>query len=266
MIHLTTDKRMLEYSSMKPYSNIFCFSTTRHGGYSSGEYASFNCNSFCGDNPAAVEENRKLLCRLMPEQPRRLIIPHQTHQTETRIVDEGFLSHPEEEQRQLLEGIDALTTDCKGVCICVSTADCVPILYYDTRQQAIAAIHAGWRGSVSRIVTRTLQVMRDAYGTRGEDLVACIGPSISPDAFEVGDEVYERFRSEGFDMDCIAIRREKWHINLWEANRFQLLEAGVQSENIELTGICTWMNVGDFFSARRQGIASGRILSGIMLM
>ena len=107
--------------------------------------------------------------------------------------------------------------------------------------------------------------MSEAYGTDARDVVACIGPGISQEAFEVGDEVYAAFRAAGFPMQYIARRYAKWHIDLWEANRLQLLTAGVRQENIELSAICTYANNTDFFSARRQGIHSGRILSGIML-
>ena len=99
----------------------------------------------------------------------------------------------------------------------------------------------------------------------GKDVIACIGPSISLEAFEVGDEVYDCFEQNGFETQRIASRRDKWHIDLWEANRMQLLDFGVLPSNIEVSGICTWKENADFFSARRQGIASGRILSGIML-
>ena len=257
---------MLEYSLMKLYPDIFCFSTTRHGGYSSGEYSSFNCNGYCGDNPEKVSKNRVLLCSLMPQMPHNLIIPHQTHQTAVRKIDDAFLAQNITGQKEDLEGVDALMTDCKGECLCISTADCVPVLCYDRRQKAIAAVHAGWRGTVARIVSRTLEAMAEEYGTKGEDIVACIGPSISESAFEVGDEVYDKFRSEGFDMGQIAVHREKWHIDLWKANRMQLESFGVRPENIQAAGICTWTDNQDFFSARRQGVNSGRILSGIMLL
>ena len=96
-------------------------------------------------------------------------------------------------------------------------------------------------------------------------MVACIGPGISVEAFEVGDEVWKQFAEAGFDMDRIARREDKWHIDLWEANRWLLLNEGVLPYHIEVSGICTWTQHMDFFSARRQGIASGRILSGIMI-
>ena len=105
------------------------------------------------------------------------------------------------------------------------------------------------------------------YGRK--DIVACIGPSISKEAFEVGDEVYEAFREAGFPMDRLAERyleTGKWHIDLWEANRWMLEEFSVPAGQIQIAGICTWKNQEKFFSARRLGIASGRMLSGIMIV
>ena len=163
-----------------------------------------------------------------------------------------------------LQDVDAVVTHLKDFCLCVSTADCVPILLYDRVKEVIAAIHAGWRGTVGRIVEKTLDVMKSQYGTEGEDVMACIGPSISLESFEVGDEVYAAFEEAGFDMSRIARKYEKWHLDLWEANRLQLLAHGVLPEHIEVAGICTYQNHEDFFSARRLGIKSGRILSGIM--
>ena len=92
------------------------------------------------------------------------------------------------------------------------------------------------------------------------------GPGISLDAFEVGDEVYQAFCEAGFPMERIARRDSKWHLDLWEANRLQLLEQGVPEAQVSVAGICTYRQNDRFFSARRQGIRSGRILSGILLM
>lgn len=261
---LTEDKRMLKYGLTELYSNIFCFSTTRYGGYSQGNYASFNCNGYCGDTLENVARNRELLSSLLPVRG-ELVIPHQVHQTEVRVVDDTFLRQGKTEKEALLEGVDALVTDVPEKCLCISTADCIPVLCYDVRHRAIAAIHAGWRGTAARIVSKTLEVMRQVYATEGKDVCACIGPGISLEAFEVGDEVYETFERAGFAMPRISVRRNKWHIDLWEANRMQLLDFGVDASRIEVSGICTFRHNEDFFSARRQGIASGRILSGIMI-
>lgn len=249
---------MLEYGILKPYSNISCFSTTRHGGVGEEAYATFNCTHYCGDHPENVKANLKIVKALLPKRPRVLVIPRQTHTTNVRIITDV----PTEAE---LHEVDAVVTHLKDFCLCVSTADCVPVLLYDKQKQVIAAVHAGWRGTVGRIVEKTLGVMQSQYGSGGKDIVACIGPSISLESFEVGDEVYAAFEEAGFDMTRIARRYEKWHLDLWEANRLQLLAHGVLPENIEVAGVCTYQHHEDFFSARRLGIKSGRILSGIIV-
>ena len=190
MKRLTSDKRMLEYGLMKPYPNISCFSTTRHGGCSEGTYASFNCTHYCGDLQENVEQNKRLLSSLLAQPPRALVIPRQTHSTNVRIV----ASIPEREE---LEDVDALVTREQRLCLCISTADCIPVLLYDEKNQVIAAAHAGWRGTVGCIVGKTVETMKEYYGTDGKDVMACIGPGISLEAFEVGDEVYAAFEEAG---------------------------------------------------------------------
>ena len=255
---LTSHKQMLEYGILKPYSNIFGFSTTRHGGCGEGAYATFNCTHYCEDNPEHVKANLETLSLLLPERPRVIVIPRQTHTTNVQVIKD--VPTPEE-----LQDVDAVVTQLKDFCLCVSTADCVPVLLYDKEKEVIAAVHAGWRGTVGGIVEKTIEVMKSHYGSEGKDLVACIGPSISLESFEVGDEVYAAFEEAGFDMSRIARRYEKWHLDLWEANRMQLLAHGVLPEHIEVAGICTFQHHEDFFSARRLGIKSGRILSGITM-
>ena len=256
---------MLVYCLNESYADIFCFSTTRHGGYSTGQYSSFNCNHYCGDNPENVERNRSLLADIMPFRPNTFVIPHQIHSTEIRTIDSNYLNSDETVRKNMIEGVDAVITNLKGICLCISTADCIPVLCYDVRNKAIAAIHAGWRGTVARIVEKTLRKMHEEYGTRMQDVVAVIGPGISLQSFKVGDEVYQAFQDARFDMNVISRRYSKWHIDLWEANRIQLISAGVNPDNIEVSGICTYTANEDFFSARRLGINSGRIISGIIL-
>lgn len=258
-------RQMLEYSWNELYPDIFCFSTTRHGGCSGGEYASFNCNEHCGDDLRAVVKNWARLLQLLPGKVDALITPHQTHGTVVRVVDEAFWAKTNEERTELLEGVDALITSMRGVCIGAFTADCIPVFCYDARQNVVAVAHAGWRGTCARIVQAVLREMARVYGSKMNDVFAFIGPGISCDAFEVGDEVWEAFHKAGFPMSRISHRRDKWHIDLWEANRLQLLEEGLSENRIQVAGICTWSNNQDFFSARRQGIESGRILNGIMI-
>lgn len=259
---------MLGYEQLSTYSNIFHFVTTRQGGVGEGSYASFNCSPYCGDVVDKVLCNQGLLLKEFPASFQQLIIPRQVHGTKIGVIDQLFLQQPTTVQQELLQGMDALVTNTPGCCICISTADCVPLLVYDRKNRAVAAIHAGWRGTVEGITSKVVQQMRQLYGSCGNDLIVSIGPSISQASFEVGEEVYEAFRNKGFDMLRIATRNRetgKPHIDLWEANRLQLIDKGVPEEQIEVSGICTYIHQERFFSARRLGINSGRILSGIML-
>ena len=165
----------------------------------------------------------------------------------------------------VLEGVDALITNVPGVCIGVSTADCIPILLYDAEHRATAAIHAGWRGTVKCIAQNAIAQMRAAFNTNPRTLRAVIAPGISLQHFEVGDEVYEAFAKAAFPMNDIAQRHDKWHINLPLCNQLQLQELGVKAENIYATDICTYNRCNDFFSARRLGINSGRIFTGVTI-
>lgn len=259
--------------------DVTAFSTTRHGGVSRGEYAEFNVNHYCGDDESDVAANRKALCDRLGITPSQLVYPHQTHGTVVRQIGWEFISLPDNIRNMILDGVDAVTTDVPRVCIGVSTADCIPVLLVDNDHHAVAAIHAGWRGTKDRIVRATIESMMKSFGTQPDKLKAVIGPGISEKNFEVGDEVYKAFAAAGFDMDEIAKRYPvmkqnegndeegqpmRWHIDLWECNKRQLLDCGLQACNIAVTGICTYDNVADYFSARRLGTASGRILTAIM--
>jgi YfiH family protein len=273
---------VLHYYSIA--DGVVAFSSTRYGGISEGNYAAFNVNHYCGDQLAHIVENRRLLCKVLDIDESHLVYPHQTHNTEVRVVDSDLLSLSSEERLRQLEGVDAVVTDLKGVCIAVSTADCIPVLLYDEAHHAVAAIHAGWRGTVARIVEKTVATMQRVYQTNPDQLKAVIGPGICLKNFEVGDEVYAEFEQNGFPMNEIAqqfpttnevqseivngkLSNSKlfWHIDLPACNRLQLVHVGVKNENIHMSNICTYDHVDTFFSARRLGINSGRILTGIML-
>ena len=250
-----TETDIFEYSLD---NRVRAFSTTRKGGVSTGNYSSFNISYYCNDRLKNVQENRNRLSLLLDIPSERIIVPRQVHLTAVQAVT----SHTKNTD---LEDIDAVITNERQLCIGISTADCVPILLYDTTKQAIGAVHAGWRGTVGKIVCKTIQKMQEHYNSFPQDLKAIIGPSISKEAFEVGDEVYDAFATAGFTMSEIAERREKWHIDLWAANFKLLVATGVKMENISVANICTYNHYDTFFSARRLGIDSGRIYTGILL-
>ena len=236
---------------------LTAFSSMREGGYSTGRYGEFNINRYCGDSDEAIRRNREALCRLLSITDDRLLMPHQVHKAEIAVITEPIGMD--------LEGYDALMTNVEEVCIGVSTADCIPVLLYDPRQRAVCAVHAGWRGTVMRIVEQSVARMTEVYGTNPQDLIAQIGPGIHLESFEVGDEVYQAFETEGFPMTLISKKYEKWHIDLPECNRLQLISVGVPETQISVSPVCTYMQSDTYFSARRLGIESGRIFTGIIL-
>lgn len=221
---------MLQFPVLSEDCNISHFVTTRQGGVSKGAYASFNPGEYSGDNPEAVRANRKLLSDAIRIPSERIFAPFQVHGAEVRSIEPSFLSLPLEEQQLYMHGVDALVTDVPEVCIAVSTADCVPVLLYAPDVKAVAAVHAGWRGTVLRIAGKTVRILMDEYGADPRLMKAGIAPSIGPEAFEVGEEVVDAFREAGFEMSCILKRDAdtgKAHIDLWEANRLQLLTEGL---------------------------------------
>lgn len=269
--------KLLEYN-ISPC--VRAFSTMREGGFSKGAYGEFNANAFCGDQKEAVAANRQILANEIGIPQENFVYTHQVHSTFVREVNAHFVSMPKTERQNLLEGVDALVTNLPGYCLCISTADCIPVIIYDEKNQAIACVHAGWRGTLRRIVEVALEKMVNTYGTQPCDCKAVIGPGISLENFEVGDEVYEAFQGAGFDMETIAmrpqgqfavtdnilsIRKEKWHINLPLCNTLQLTNMGVPAENIHNSCICTFDDYEHYFSARRLGIKSGRMITGAMI-
>lgn len=200
--------------------------------------------------------------------PYPVIQGHQIHESRVAVIDRPGMT------REELEGYDAFITKIPGVAIGVRTADCVPVLLYDPEKRVVAAIHAGWKGTVLHISQCAINVMVQDFKCRPESIRAAIGPAIGPDSFQVGEEVATRFKKAGFPVDDIWSFRGPGdgrpmsgghHIDLFKANRWLLEQAGILSENIHECGIDTYTTEA-FFSARREGVECGRIINAIMLV
>jgi polyphenol oxidase len=257
---------MITYNLLNKYNKIAHFCTTRQGGTSVGNYASFNLSPFSGDDMSAVFENQSKLAEWLGIDADKIILPFQTHGTEVKEITDRFFELADEEKRDYLSSVDAIFTRIQKVCIGISTADCVPILFYDPTKQVVAAAHAGWRGTCGRIAEKTIKALVEVYHCEPSDILVIIGPSISAKVYEVGQEVVDNFESAGFEIpEIVEIRNKSIYLDLWKANEQSLLKAGITADNIEVAGICTFTEHERFFSARRLGIKSGRLLSGIML-
>lgn len=174
-----------------------------------------------------------------------------------------------------IEGVDALITNSREVALMTYHADCPSIFLLDPIRKAIGLAHAGWRGTVLEIAAKTAQKMNERYGSRPEDLLAGIGPSIGPCCFEVGEDVAGIFEAmfPEYANDIVHPKTEgqtgddgKWTVDLWEANRRILLDAGLREENITVTDLCTKCREEYFYSHRRQGNARGTMAAFIELI
>jgi len=257
---------MLTYNLLDKYKEIAHFCTDREGGVSMGNYASFNLSPFSGDHTNDCKINISILCKELGIDSEKLIIPYQTHGTKILEIDDSFFQLSNEEKSKALNGIDALFTQTPNVCIGITTADCVPLLFFDPQKQVIAVAHAGWRGTCARIAEITIHSLVNKFNCIPADILVVIGPSISRKVYEVGKEVVTNFENAGFDISKIITTNNKsFYLDLWKANQLSIENTGVLSNHIEISGICTFTEHKRFFSARRLGIKSGRILSGIIL-
>jgi YfiH family protein len=235
--------------------------TSRKGGFSEGLYSSLNMSFNVGDIRERVEQNRQKVASILDIGPEKLLIPSQCHTKNVKQISQNT-------RVEDLADTDALITNIKGHALAVLGADCVPVIIYDPVEQAIAAVHAGWKGTVQNIVAATIEEMVLNYNSKPKNLFAGIGPCISTGMYEVGEEVASGFGSLFGDNPLIVQpgkNTDKFHINLQEANRNQLMQKGVLPLNIEMADICTYNHPEWFFSARRDGAKCGRFASIILL-
>ncbi len=254
--------------------------STRPGGSStvySGQ--SLNLGWTKEDDPARVTENRRIFVEAAgapQESPMRLVTARQTHSKIVKAIgEEGLSGNLETPEGKAVIEADGLVTDIPGLLIAVGTADCVPVLLVDPVNRAVGAFHAGWRGTVARIVEHGIDLMRQEYGATPQSLVAAVGPSIGACCYAVGEEVRDQFACEfAYGRDLFTTRPSdsgaapKLFVDLWEANRRQLLEAGIAAEQIAVIGECTACTrlasrQRKYFSHRAEHGVAGRMLNAI---
>jgi YfiH family protein len=229
---------------MLPFEHGF---TTRDGGVSEGPYASFNLGSKWGDDPARVRENRRRFFREAGIE--RLFSVTQVHGGDVTHV--GPEAEPEELARHRA---DAIITNQLNAPLGIYTADCIAILIGDPKTGAIAAAHAGWRGTVENVATKAARALVTTFGSKWEDLRVAFGPSIGPCCFEVGEDVAAKFNPE-----FVKPRPgQKPTIDLRAANVAELVSAGVRKEHIDASPPCTACDRARFYSFRRDGRETGQ--------
>jgi len=226
--------------------------STRHGGVSTDGLASLNLSYRLSDDPDRVAKNRRRLFQALDLGQRPVVAAGQVHGGQVAVV--GNANGP-----SVVPDVDGLITTAGDVALMLLFADCVPILAYDPERRAVGAGHAGWRGTLAGIAGELVAAMQRELGSRPRDLRVAIGPSIGACCYVVGGAVAEAFRQRWPDV-AAYLRPDgaAWRLDLWEANRRQLLAAEVPSGQISPAGICTSCRVDEFFSHRAQGGQAGR--------
>lgn len=240
--------------------------STRLGGVSTGGCASMNISIHRGDDPAAVEENRRRIAAAIGVKPEKMVYSNQTHTVNVARVTAG-------DAGQSLPETDGMITDEPGLCLVTFYADCVPLYFVDPVHRAIGLSHSGWRGTVNKMANVTVRKMQEAFGSRPEDIVAAVGPSICKDCYEVSGDVAAQFK-ENYDPSCWDSlfsqkegqkERDKYQLDLWKANEINLLEAGLLPEHIAVTNLCTCCNPDLLFSHRVLGWNRGNLSAFLAL-
>ncbi len=229
---------------------IVAAQSTRLGGVSGAPYASMNLGFSVNDDEKNVLKNRNLFFGNLGINNEQLVISKQVHGNNVYEAHSPIIT----------EGYDALITNKPTVFLAISIADCVPVLIYDKKNNAVAAIHSGWKGTVAKAVTATLFKMQELYGTKGVDCKAYIGACISYENFEVGNEVAEKFDAAFKNFDDTT---QKYFVDLKAANQKQLLSFGLTLNNIEVSPYCTVANNDLFFSHRKEKGVTGRMMAVI---
>ena len=247
---------VFKFESFKKYKNIVHFITTKEG------WVIGNRPRFTGDSEDIYAGFRHELAVSCEAEESSFVFPRQTHSDRIAVVNsENFAN--------TIDDTDALITSEKGLFICVQTADCVPVLLFDPVKKVVAAVHAGWKGTISKIAGKTVAKMTETFGCNPADIVAGIGPSIHMHAYEVGPEVVEAAEANFSNSPALlkpSMNNGHAYFDLWEANQTVLLEAGIREENIEVIGLCSFEHADLFYSARRDGSDTGRMVSGIRLV
>ena len=252
---LVKNLQLWQFDSLTKEPLLRHFITDRH---STSDEEEFSLSYSSSSDKDRIRANRAALAEALAIDADHLFFPSQVHQTRVVRVTANI------SKDELME-TDALITNEKGFCLAVMSADCVPILLYDRKNRAVGAVHAGWRGTVSKILDKTLQRMSEDFGTQGQDLVVGIGPSVSQESYEVGMEVIEAVEKVfGKEGGLLVRRGEKANFDLWKANERQLLDFGVDPSRIEISELCTVINNHYFFSARKGD--RGRFCAGLMVV
>lgn len=242
--------------------------STKVGGVSTGDFSTMNLSISKPDKPENVKENFRRMSEAIGISVDSLCLAYQIHSTNVRLVkseDRGLGIIKERPYND----VDGLITNEKDISLVTFYADCIPLFFLDAKNKAIGLSHSGWRGTVNKMAKSTLDKMSKEFGTQAKDIIACIGPGICKTCYEVSEDVYKEFKNKFFEGNLEDIftpnTKEHYQLDLLEANKLILLNAGVRKENIHISDICTHCNSEYLFSHRAHGDKRGNLAAFLAL-
>ena len=258
----------LEYPLFRKTGIVKSAFSTRLGGVSEGYYSSLNLSFDRGDDPARVLENFKRIGASMGVAVEDMVLSKQTHTTNVRVVTEEDKGKGVIRERDYTD-VDGMITNVPGICLVTSYADCVPLYFVDPVKKAIGLSHSGWRGTVGKIGKNTVQLMQENFGSKPEDLLAAVGPSVCMECYEVSEDVIgqfkEAFQSKYWQELFYKKENGKYQLNLWKANELIFLESGILPEHMAITNVCTHCNSKILYSHRTMGNNRGNLCAFLAL-
>ncbi|HHB94384.1 MAG TPA: peptidoglycan editing factor PgeF [Campylobacterales bacterium] len=246
-------KNIYSFRNLSQESGCIHLVTTKNIEY---DY-NFSLALHTNEEPKSILQNRDKIQQKFPNM--KFIVANQTHSDHISIITD-VTSRGWDSIDSAIDDCDALISNQKGVILTILTADCVPILLFDTKQKIISAIHAGWRGTEQQIVIKTIKKMEQEFNSNPKDILAGIAPSIGRCCYEVDWGVAQHFQEYDNAFDRVE---DKYMLDLPHINRLQLIKVGVREKNIELSSICTACEVDNYFSYRKEKGCSGRFMSMI---
>lgn len=257
------------FPHLHAHTSIKHFVSTRLGGFSQAHLQSLNLSLNVQDEKENVIKNRVALAEAVGFAPDSYCFANQVHSPHISLIGSQERGRGMYDYQDCIKTTDALITTEKNICLMALGADCVPILFFDPQQKVIAAAHSGWRGTVQKIASLTVQRMKNEFGCEYAHILVGIGPCISAKNYEIGIEVEnavnEAFGKEGNYLIMNELTNKK-HFDLVYANAQQLIDLGLKPENILSSGFCTYEHSDLFFSSRKDAGKTGRFGAGIMLV
>jgi YfiH family protein len=256
------------FENLLSHEDIGHFVSTRIGGHSKPPYDSLNLSFNVGDDPKNVLKNRERLAEAIGVPLTCLTTAKQIHDGHVKVVSEALRGKGSVDYQGAINATDAMVTNVPNICLMILLADCVPLLFHDPTKGVIGVAHAGWKGTLQLVTRATVQALREHYGCSSHDIFVGIGPSVGPCCYEIGQEIISQVEQVfGARQEFLTNRSAdgRGYLDLWTANREQLLHAGIPEENIEMAKICTCHHPDLFFSYRHEKGKTGRFGAGIVI-